>query len=731
MPRAAFDDDTESFGCDPSKYHVPDVQVHVWSTKSNLLQLVNGPDPADTISRKAVLLVGQKKAQVYCEERRVMMETIWGKDIGSVSQPQKAVNRISGETEFTVALHAPQGATAHFAARDSADDNGAFTVRKLASGVVIRQSVQRKHRTWATVLIVCRSGEVAEDVHRALEALRVRFLQSIPHSQVADRGICERASILQHRARELLAKWNIRPEGVLPAPAQVKGRPIAAPLRLTAGPSASPLPWQPTSSEYEEIVGSSDEDLDNNKTSGLLSSSDDEERGGLTDDKKRLRHIVQRVFAEPFVPMRSLVNDVVKSTYDSAPQKSAAVDSVPAVRNKEEITPRPIIPPPQAPLSPSAYEPIVGSPRSTHVPTPVSAVARRTEELIQKLRAPNSAGAASQGAPSSIGSHTSTALPSAAGSPTAPTASTISRSQQPPLRAAEELDSDSSLEFEVEPLSPEEGRYPAPTAAHSNSGKQRSSHRNSPSGSRRASSPRKQKQHSSRQGGQAEEALSTKHRSSLSESAVPEQRSAEVRVPKAPPVLTSSADETLAAPPTSSQKQETKVPIISATIASGTIASRRFQLPQNVSLKPSATEALQELVATPNPRQPASYSDFNTASDAAPLTPRRGPSQVQIITPPRESRPATPKRTTPTTSGILTTTRRTSPEQQQKDIRNSPAKQCKWCKSGGVDDSHEGRCPQRKIKCKKCGEVLLLKDASKHGCSVGGTPDERKRPSNP
>lgn len=118
---------------------------------------------------------------------------------------------------------------------------------------------------------------------------------------------------------------------------------------------------------------------------------------------------------------------------------------------------------------------------------------------------------------------------------------------------------------------------------------------------------------------------------------------------------------------------------------SPTVASNRFQvggvLPASL-MAPPAAAAL-----SPGPRRAS--------------TPRvdKRMSQVQIVTPSREGSMALPSQL----SSV-------SPRRN-----DDAARRCKWCKNV-APESHGDRCALRKIKCKKCGEVVLLRDRTSHVC---------------
>jgi hypothetical protein len=44
------------------------------------------------------------------------------------------------------------------------------------------------------------------------------------------------------------------------------------------------------------------------------------------------------------------------------------------------------------------------------------------------------------------------------------------------------------------------------------------------------------------------------------------------------------------------------------------------------------------------------------------------------------------------------------------------SRRCKWCKNV-APESHDDRCAMRKIRCKKCHEVLMLKERTAHACT--------------
>ena len=61
-------------------------------------------------------------------------------------------------------------------------------------------------RTWAAVVFVCATGWIATEVVRALEAIRVRYLNTVPTRPLREeRGALDRAEVLQHHAKQYIA----------------------------------------------------------------------------------------------------------------------------------------------------------------------------------------------------------------------------------------------------------------------------------------------------------------------------------------------------------------------------------------------------------------------------------------------------------------------------------------------------------------------------------------------
>jgi hypothetical protein len=352
------------------------VAVHVWSTRQNRLLLVDGPDKADIVSQRASVRLLKDSAQLLCGERGVVMEQLRPRDIASVG-----IHASTNKATFSVAVHAHAPTAA-----DEFDGNS--FVRRLPNGVVLRGGnpsfdVSANKRagsasTWATVVILCPNIELAQRLHDAIEGLRVRYLHSAPHGSVPEAGVAESAIVLQHKAREMIARAGLRPDGVaqqlptaalIPA-AAVKRRGSPAPLSPRSflmlnsggatphsGMSTPPLrspPWSnkrsqhgsappggghlslltsiprspfdpsPSADAYEVLLGSDDDDdgasrseitfrYDNDgremnapsdassSPSSVVSSDDDEERAA----------VIRSAFREPFVPLKREIQEIL------------------------------------------------------------------------------------------------------------------------------------------------------------------------------------------------------------------------------------------------------------------------------------------------------------------------------------------------------------------------------------------------------------------------------------
>lgn len=229
------------------------VAVHVWATRQNRLMLMDGPDKADMISQRGSIRVLRDGAHVHCEERGVVMEQLRPRDISSVHLHGSATGGGGGVGGFawTVAVHA------HTPLANDEYDGNAW-IRRLPNGVVLRgggsdaQTSQSKRQTgssstWATIVIVCGSKDVAQRVHDAIEGLRIRYLQSVPHGSVPEAGVAESAIVLQHKAREWIAKSGLRPDGVASLPSGGGGVMSSALIPAAAKRRESPAPLSPRS----------------------------------------------------------------------------------------------------------------------------------------------------------------------------------------------------------------------------------------------------------------------------------------------------------------------------------------------------------------------------------------------------------------------------------------------------------------------------------------------------
>jgi hypothetical protein len=223
----------------PAGYHVDGLHAYIWATQPLALagpgqQLPPGlRDSADVVSRNARLDIFNNRCSIFCYERGVELDTAWAKDVLSVAVRGGSVSLV------------PTPCSA-----ESVDDHGETVVRKLLSGVVMKRPAHRPVvRTWAAIRLVCDSDGTAQELWTALEALRIRHMQTIPKRLAAENGELEKAMVLQHQARSLLAKLGVRPEGVLSL-AAVSGAANGSPRR------------QPSSylQEVEEIVDEDEDD---------------------------------------------------------------------------------------------------------------------------------------------------------------------------------------------------------------------------------------------------------------------------------------------------------------------------------------------------------------------------------------------------------------------------------------------------------------------------------------
>lgn len=324
------------------------ISVHVWATRHNRLLLLDGPDVADTVSLRGSVRVLKDAAQLYCEERGIVMEQLRPSDIASVHMHASSRSGEGGGGNFswTVAVHAHG-----LSPGDTYLEQNGF-VRRLPNGVVLKgaQSTPQRHAaaTWATVAVVCPNKDVAMRLRDALESLRIRYLQSVPHGNVPEAGVAESAVVLQHRAREFIARSGLRPDGVtLMAPPAAALRGATTPLShkpLMIGNATPPtsglstpsprsaaqggskraaheggalslltsIPRSPFDASpadaYEVLLGSDDEDGEQSEcmfqfgdddapsssTSSVVSSDEDEDRAA----------VIRHVFNDPFVPIK-------------------------------------------------------------------------------------------------------------------------------------------------------------------------------------------------------------------------------------------------------------------------------------------------------------------------------------------------------------------------------------------------------------------------------------------
>ncbi len=221
-------------------YHVEGLHAYIWSTQPAAhQQLTNLRDTADISSHNIRLSVYNNRCSLFCYDRGVELETVWAKDILSVSVKGGSVSLV------------PTPCSA-----ESVDDHGETVVRKLLSGVVMKKPVQRPRvRTWAAIRLLCDSDDTAQELGTALEALKIRHMQTIPKRLTAENAELEKAMVLQHKARSLLASLGVRPEGVLSLAS------VGA-----AGPSPQYL------DEIEEIVDEEEEEEEDDEIVGLASS---------------------------------------------------------------------------------------------------------------------------------------------------------------------------------------------------------------------------------------------------------------------------------------------------------------------------------------------------------------------------------------------------------------------------------------------------------------------------
>ena len=183
----------------PAGYHVEGLHAYIWSTQPVPVPGIHTRDAADLTSQNVRLSVFDNRCTLFCYERGVELETVWAKDMLNVF--------VRGGT---VSL-TPTPCSAQ-----SVDDHGEFVVRKLLSGVVMKRPVERPRvRTWAAMRLVFDADATAQEVGTALEALKIRHMQTIPKRLSADNAELEKAMVLQHKARSLLASLGVRPEGVL------------------------------------------------------------------------------------------------------------------------------------------------------------------------------------------------------------------------------------------------------------------------------------------------------------------------------------------------------------------------------------------------------------------------------------------------------------------------------------------------------------------------------------
>ncbi|CUG36039.1 Hypothetical protein, putative [Bodo saltans] len=287
------------------------VSAHVWSTRQNRFLLLDGPDKADIVSQRASVRMLKDAAQLLCGERGVVMEQLRPRDIASVhlhvvQQHHQHNNNNSPAASFSVAVHAHAPSAAdefdgrmeqlrprdiasvhlhvvqqqhqhspatsfsvavHAHAPSAADEfDGTSFVRRLPNGVVLRGGHQASSdarnnnttkrngsaATWATVVIVCPHRDLAQRLHDAIEGLRVRYLQSVPHGSVPEAGVAESAIVLQHKARELIARAGLRPDGVAQQQLQQQQHPSSSHMTALIPAAAvkrrgSPAPLSPRS----------------------------------------------------------------------------------------------------------------------------------------------------------------------------------------------------------------------------------------------------------------------------------------------------------------------------------------------------------------------------------------------------------------------------------------------------------------------------------------------------